>query len=721
MSEPTPQPDPGSQRPTDAVEACRWDEAEACALLESLCHRHQVSTEPLRLKQTWREAGDEATDPWSRLRQAATRLGLRLVPTPLDPAEAARLVQPDSPLVLRGTDGWWLVHEGGSEALRLGRAPRSAVTPDGQRPEPEQRWVPFSALPLPEDAFPKFALAQAALPASKVAYQGTSKPSPWRRLFALLRPERRDLKAVLLFAIAVGVLNLATPVAVEALVNTVAFGGLLQPVIVLSLALMICLALGGALFALQAYVTELLQRRVFVRLVADLAYRLPRIELATLDKKHGPELVNRFFDVVNIQKTLAKLLLDGLTAVLSAVLGLIVLAFYHPALLAFDMLLLAALLVILFGMGRRGVGTALDESEAKYKVADWLQELTRHPFSFRLQGGRELAQDRADSLAGTYLRRRADHYRVVLRQLLGAIGLQVMASTALLLLGGWLVEIGQLSLGQLVASWLIVSLVVAAITKLGGQVESVYDLLTGVAKVGKLVDLPLERDGGETVSRGSGPASLALSGVRFRFAHSHEISADFSLEAGEHVALVGPSGAGKSTLLELIRGLRVPQEGRIEIDGVDVRALRLESMREQVALARGGETIAGTIADNLRMGRQGHTLQDLRAALEAVELWRPVQALPQGLETQLTSIGKPLSTGQAQRLVLARALLGQPRLLLVDGALDAVDPEARARITERLCAPDTPWTLLLVTHCEPSIAACQRRIEVPAPPALTEA
>ena len=121
------------------------------------------------------------------------------------------------------------------------------------------------------------------------------------------------------------------------------------------------------------------------------------------------------------------------------------------------------------------------------------------------------------------------------------------------------------------------------------------------------------------------------------------------------------------------------------------------------------------------MGRQGHTLQDLREALEAVELWRVVQALPKGLDTKLTSIGKPLSTGQAQRLVLARTLLGQPRLLLVDGALDAVDPETRARITERLCAPDTPWTLLLVTHCEPSIAACQRRVEMPAPPALTEA
>lgn len=712
---PTPE-----QRPQPAGGAPGWNEAEACALLEALCHRHKVAVESLRLKQTWREAGEESTSPWSRLRQAAARLGLRLVPTPLSPPEAARLVQPDSPLVLRGRDGWWLVHAGGSEALRLGRAPRSAVTPDGQRPELEERWVPFSALPLPEDEHPAFALAQAALPASDVAYHG-SKPSPWRRLFALLRPERRDLKAVLLFAIAVGLLNLATPVAVEALVNTVAFGGLLQPVIVLSLALMVCLALGGALFTLQAYVTELLQRRVFVRLVADLAYRLPRIELATLDKKHGPELVNRFFDVVSIQKCLAKLLLDGLTAVLSATLGLIVLAFYHPALLAFDMLLLAALLVILFGMGRRGVGTSLDESEAKYKVADWLQELTRHPFSFRLQGGRELAQDRADSLAGSYLRRRADHYRVVLRQLVGAIGLQVLASTALLLLGGWLVEIGQLSLGQLVASWLIVSLVVAAITKLGGQVESVYDLLTGVAKVGQLVDLPLERDGGETVTRGVGPAGLTLSGVRFRFPHSHEISADFALEPGEHVALVGPSGAGKSTLLELIRGLRAPLAGRVELDGVDVRALRLESMREQVALARGGETIAGTIADNLRMGRQGHTLQDLREALEAVELWRPIQALPAGLETKLTSVGKPLSTGQAQRLVLARALLGEPRLLLVDGALDAVDPEARARITERLCAPETPWTLLLVTHCEPSIAACQRRIEIPAPPALTEA
>ena len=132
---------------------------------------------------------------------------------------------------------------------------------------------------------------------------------PFTRLGQLLRPERRDIAAVVVFAVAVAVLSLATPIAAEGLVNTVAFGVLVGPVVVIALVLGGCLGLAAAVRAMQIYVAECLQRRLFVRVVADYAGRLPRAQLRAFDAAEGPELANRFFDVLTLQKAVALLLL----------------------------------------------------------------------------------------------------------------------------------------------------------------------------------------------------------------------------------------------------------------------------------------------------------------------------------------------------------------------------------------------------------------------------
>ncbi len=537
-----------------------------------------------------------------------------------------------------------------------------------------------------------------------------STAKPFVRLRQLLRPERRDIGAVIVFAMAIAVLSLATPIAVEALVNTVSFGILLGPVVVLAGVLMGCLGLAAAIRAMQVYVVECIQRRLFVRVVADYAHRYPLLREEAFDRRYGPDMANRFFDVLNIQKSLAFLLLEGVALVVTAVVGMVVLAFYHPFLLGFDLFLILLIAFALFALARGGVRTALHESHAKYEVAEWLEELLLRHRAFKFDGGPQLAVKNADRLAGEYIAARRDHFRIVWRQTVFALGLQVVANTALLGLGGYLVINRQLTLGQLVAAELIVSLIAASVAKLGKYAEAYFDLMAGAEKVGLVTDLPLEREGGELLPAGARGMSVTVRGVAGASHRSLPTPPDWSVAPHERVAIVGPSGSGATTLFEMLCGLRDPDHGVVEIDGVDLRGIALESFRERVALVGGPGLFTGTVAENLRVGREHLAPADLREALRLVGLFETVQAWPEGLETPLTPEGGPFSAGQAGRFLLARALVGRPRLLMLDGVLDSVDPRDCPELLPALFDRAAPWTLLVASMNPAVIGRCDRII-----------
>ena len=538
-------------------------------------------------------------------------------------------------------------------------------------------------------------------------------PPPLRRLLGLVRPEKKDLWVVLIFSLVVGVLALATPIAVEALVNTVAFGQYLQPVIILALLLFTFLAFAAAVRALVTYVVEVFQRRLFIRVVEDLAYRLPRVEQEQFDSRHGPEAVNQFLDITTFQKTASALLLDGISIVLQTVVGMTVLAFYHPFLLGFDVVLLAFICLIVFGLGRGAVMTAIKESKAKYAIAAWLQELSRHPTAFKLHAGSQFALERADELAVNWLDRRRAHFRVVIRQILFALGLQAIATTVLLGLGGWLVILGELTLGQLVAAELIVMMIVNSFAKLGKHMQSFYDLLASVDKLGQLFDLEIEPHDKLFHLREGEPAGVSVSGVSYTYSTGAGITeCDLELEPGEVVALTGAAGSGKSTLIDLISETRSPNSGHIELDGIDLRELRPDSLREHLAVTRSVEIFHGTVDENVHLNRKNVRANDVRDALATVGLLDEILKLPDGLNAVLQTNGRPLTQNQAMRLMVARAIVGRPRLLMLDGTIDGLPDRVLNELLPKLTAVDRPWTLLIATGKREVMAACDRVVSL---------
>ncbi len=541
-------------------------------------------------------------------------------------------------------------------------------------------------------------VVESSLTSSGSVMSNSRDKKPLQRLLSLLRAESRDVWVVVIFALVSGLLTMTTPLAVEALVNTVAFGRFLQPVIVLSLMLLAFLIFQGAIKAVQTFVVEIIQRRLFARVAADLSFRLPRTRVEALDEKYAPELVNRFFDIVLVQKISAQLLLDGISLVLSIAVGMMVLAFYHPWLLAFDVVLVLAILFTMFVLGQGAVKTSIKESKTKYAMAAWLEDLARCRTTFRYDGATEFALERSDQLIYDYLNARKKHFKVLIRQIVSLLLLQALASTALMAIGGWLVISGQLSLGQLVAAELIVAVVVGALAKLGKHIEAFYDLMASIDKLGSLFDLPIERtDGLLTMASGIG---IVAKDVCYALPDGREILNNVSLtiKSGQKVAISGPSGAGKSLLLDIVFGLREPTSGVVTVNGIDPRDMRPDVLRRHVALARDIEVFEGTIAENVHLERPDISIGDVRAALEIVGLLPLIQQHAKGLDTPLTASGGPLTKSQLRRLMVARAIAGAPEIVLLDEILDSMSDTSSAQILQRIITEELPWTIVLVTN-----------------------
>lgn len=655
-------------------------------------------------------AGEVGDLEWLRAAALHSNIELREVDLK-DVGDAIGLIRNGSPIVLRFADGELAVLEK-NRGRRFHSSGRGDRIPDGTVSHRRVAKL-LRGVDAPTALIATRQLSCDAISASSSdsLEQGDDHHArhltPLQRFIGLLYLDRNDTGIVVLFAFVAGVLSLATPLAIEALVNVVSWGTQFQPLIVLGLMLLTCLSLGGMLRILQTVVVEIIQRRQFVRIVSDLSHRFPRAHQASMRGKYPREFANRVFDIMTIQKATAVLLLDGISIVLTTVLGMAVLAFYHPFLLGFVVALLISMVAITWLLGRGGIGTSIDESVAKYHVAHWLQDVISQPSIFKFSGGVTLAINRADRLTAEYILARRQQFRVVIRQVAFAILLQVVASTAVLVLGGYLVIEGTLTLGQLVASELIVTVVVGSFAKAGKAIEKFYDLMAGIDKVGHLLDLPTD----PPIDLGhlpEGPADVAWENLKFATATAKSEVAATQITAGSRVAVVGNDVSGRSWLAEAIAGVGAPTEGMVQIAGMAAIDAANNGEGRIVAYAGRRDVFCGTLRENVSCGRRGIGHRQVREALRSVGLSPSVVAIDQWLQTD----GYPFSRDQVSRLILARAVVAAPKLLVVDVLLDELNDSSRTEIWNTLTSNAAPWTLVVVTHREDLAMLCDRQIEV---------
>jgi ABC-type bacteriocin/lantibiotic exporter with double-glycine peptidase domain len=520
-----------------------------------------------------------------------------------------------------------------------------------------------------------------------------------KKLFYLLAQERRDIWVLVTYSVISGLLGLVVPLSSQAIVNTVQLGVVTPQLIILCLAVGLGMILLGIFTLLEAFLIDLLQRRLFVRAALEIATRLPKISMEALDGEYAPELVNRFFDVITIQKSLSKLLLDGLSAALVALVGLFLLAIYHPLFIIFDFALLFFALIVIFVLSYGGMATSIKESKKKYALVEWLEEIARSHSSFKLYSTEAFIMQRVDYITSEYVLARKKHFHVLARQLMGSTIFRAIASVGILGLGGFLVIQQDLSIGQLVAAEIVIISVLNSIDKLISQFDIFYDLLTAVDKMSHITDKELEPVNGEVYNRRFSPASLRFHNVRFAYPDGTQAlnNLSFELPASSHASVIGGMGAGKTTITQLLSRMYEAQSGSIMLNGYELRHIRLQDSRSAVGVVTTQlEIFNGSVQDNILLGR-AYSHEDLVWATQTVLVYEEIIALPQGFNTNVQATGVNLSESLLCRIMIARAIVGKPQLLVIDEALHTLDEYTKLNILDALYSCEY-WTIVDISN-----------------------
>ena len=523
----------------------------------------------------------------------------------------------------------------------------------------------------------------------------------WQRLIGLLKLDRKDIKQVFYYAILAGVVNLSLPLGIQAIINLIQGAQISSSWIVLIILVTLGVAFVGMLQLMQMRIIENVQQKIFTRSSFEFAYRFPKIKMSELRYYYPPELANRFFDTLTVQKGLSKILVDFPAAILQIIFGLLLLSFYHPFFIIYGILLLLLIYIVFKFSAQRGLDTSLDESKQKYKVAHWLQEVARSIISFKLSGKTSLALRKNDSLVSEYLDARESHFKVLIQQFIKLIGFKILVTAGLLVIGGFLVLNQQMNIGQFVAAEIIILLVINSVEKLILGLEAFYDVLTSIEKLGQVVDKKLEPQEGDVISSKNKTIKIELDQVSYSVPEKNSpILDDISLtiELKDRILIYGSHGSGKSSLLKLIAGINTPSKGHIYVNDISLSGIQLNEYRSLIGQSLPEESpFEGTIRENLTFGDESITDEDISLVLKKTMLVDFVKSQPNGLRTILYPEGQRLSRTVSKKIVLARSILKNPKVLLLKDPLEQFDTNEAKSIIEFLTDTNNPWSLVVVS------------------------
>lgn len=519
------------------------------------------------------------------------------------------------------------------------------------------------------------------------------------RLFSLLELDKKDVLQIFFYAIFAGIVSLSLPLGIQAIVNFIQSGRISASWVVLVILVVIGVALVGILSLMQLRITENLQQKMFVRSSFEFAARLPKIKFKELYDYYPPELANRFFDTLTIQKGTSKLLVDFSAAILQIVFGVILLSLYHPFFILFGILLLILLYVIFKFSYHKGAETSLKESKNKYKTAGWLQEIARNNFSFRNELNYDFALEKNNGIIKDYLSSRENHFSVIKRQFSQLIIFKIIITASLLIVGGYLVLNQQMNIGQFVAAEIIILLVINSVEKIILGLETFYDVLTAVEKIGQITDMELEEDITNENKSCYTNITIETNNMEFQFPGStFGILRDINLKinSGERVKVDGVNGSGKTTLIRVLSGLLHPTSGNFFINDDTFKKIDIKQYRARIgSIIQGETTFEGTILENITFNDKSITTEDLKWALDSVQLTSFIKTLPKGLDTKISPEGQRLSSSNAQKILLARSIIHKPNILFYEEPTDKMDTSVANEIIDFITSEQNKWTVIV--------------------------
>lgn len=523
----------------------------------------------------------------------------------------------------------------------------------------------------------------------------------------ILGPEKNFFWLTIIYGLGISLLALALPVSVQVLINSIANTALPVPLFTLAAVLFVLLGLSGLLAVLRNHLMELYRRRFAARLVADMTLRAINAANPDFADSQRISLFNRYFELVSVQKAIPTLLIGAFALILQALVGFIVTSFYHPVFLAFNAVVVLAVVVVFWVWARGAMTTSMALSHEKYAASGWLESVGASDGFYKSAGHRDYAIGRSEAAAATYVKAHKRHYGYTLPQTIALYFIYAAASAGLLALGGWLVIQQQLSIGQLVAAELILSGVFLGISQLAGYLDDFYKLVASIEELSLLYSIPQEGKATGKVLKGvptrrladlgrNGVESgdLAFSKVKTVLA-SGPCHLDFDVPSGIRLVAQGVPSMERRVANLLKRQMK-PDSGLVTLGDVDIATLDVLLLRSYVTVLDRPNIVETSIEDYLNLADPDADPAEMLAALRLVGLEDRISMLPDGLQTLMSFTGYPLSVAKTMQVKLAAAVLARPKVLVLSPLYDGVPARWLTQVFEHLKTTGT--TLLYFSN-----------------------
>ncbi|MFN3405748.1 MAG: peptidase domain-containing ABC transporter [Cytophagaceae bacterium] len=542
------------------------------------------------------------------------------------------------------------------------------------------------------------------------------KLKAFTRFFKLVASERKEISFLYIYAIIAGIMTLSLPLGVQAIINYVTSGAISTSIVVLICVITLVILISGGLQVMQLTLVEYIQQRLFAKTAFEFSYRIPKIKVESVMKYYPPELMNRFFDIVTLQKGIASILLEFSSAILQVVFGLILLSLYHPSFIVFGASLMLILGVVIRFTGPKGLKSSLNESKYKYEVANWLEEIARALSTFKLAGYSNLPMEKTDYYVSNYVHYRKQHFKVLLTQYLSFVSFKALITAGLLTLGCVLLIRKEINIGQFVASEIVIILIINAVEKVILKLDTFYDVLTSLEKIGTVTDLPIEIQNGisiDSLDSSSKGLSLQIKDLKYKFpAEPGYILKGINLdvESGDRVCISGYSSSGKTTFLNIMLGFLTSYEGNVSYNKISLREINKYSLVNMIGDNISQEDLFdGTILENITLGRN-IKLEDVLWAVDCLNLNDFVATQKSGLNTKITGGTQGISESIAKRLIVARSIVTRPKMLVLEDNNFGLERAEKIKLTKMITSKENPWTVIMVSNDPDIMSMCNTTI-----------
>lgn len=543
----------------------------------------------------------------------------------------------------------------------------------------------------------------------------TSPKQHGYNLFKYITKEKKDVTNIYFYAILNGLVQLSVPLGIQSIVSFVMGATMATSIYILIAFVVLGTWLVGYFRLKVMQIIEKIQQKIFVEFSLAFAEKLPKVNLSATRKYYLPELVNRFFDTQNLQKGISKILLEIPTALIQIFFGILLLSFYHPWFLVFGALVVICVVIIFRFTMESGIKSSIEESDKKYEVASWLEDIAASIKTFKLNSKTEAHLSGTDERVVKYLDDRTSHFRVLVFQYKTIIAFKVIITLVMLVIGTYLLVNQQLNIGAFIATEIVVLSIMAAVEKLIISLESYYDVIASLAKLHKVTDLPEEKMGAINFDRHQEGFEVEFKEVSFAFNDHYNILENVNIKIPENTLTVisGQLGSGKSLLLNMITGFYEPASGSILFDKIPLKNIDKISLRNQIGMYLEDMTIIkGTVYENIVLGQNETSAEHILEVAEEIGIEDFSSQFSNGFFTDVSETDTEISFSSKKKILLLRALMGERRLLILEDPLDGMNDEFKVKMMDYLLNLKAKTTIIIVSEDNNLILEADQHLQV---------